>query len=67
MRIRNAEHEAGPWRIHEIAADFTLEDVWDLPVRGGADDFRVFVADVVSGDPSRTLSSRPGSSGGSGT
>ena len=39
MRLPNAVHEAGPWRIREIVPDFTLEDVWALPAHGGADDF----------------------------
>jgi hypothetical protein len=39
MRVPNAVHESRPWRIREIAPDFTLEDVWALPVYGGADDF----------------------------
>ena len=40
MRLPNAAHESGPWRIREIAPDFTLEDVWALPVHGGAEDFQ---------------------------
>jgi hypothetical protein len=39
MRLPNAAHESRPWRIREIARDFTLEDVWALPAHGGADDF----------------------------
>jgi Protein of unknown function (DUF2867) len=39
MRLPNAAHEARPWRIREIAPDFTVEDVWALPVYGGAGDF----------------------------
>jgi hypothetical protein len=39
MRLPNAAHETRPWRIREIAPDFTLEDVWALPVHGGAEDF----------------------------
>ena len=39
MRLPNAAHEAHPWRIHQIAADFTLEDVWALPAHGDAEDF----------------------------
>ena len=39
MRLPNAAHEAHPWRIREIAADFTLEDVWALPAHGDAEDF----------------------------
>jgi hypothetical protein len=38
-RIPNSVHESRPWRIREIVPDFTLEDVWALPVQGGADDF----------------------------
>ena len=34
MRISNAVHASGPWRIREIVGDFTLEDVWALPVEG---------------------------------
>jgi hypothetical protein len=32
MRLPNAAHEYRPWRIREIVPDFTLEDVWALPV-----------------------------------
>jgi hypothetical protein len=38
-RIPNSAHESRPWRIREIVPDFTLEDVWALPVEGGAEDF----------------------------
>ncbi|TQL70368.1 uncharacterized protein DUF2867 [Nocardioides albertanoniae] len=38
------------WRIHEIATDFDLEDVWALPVQGGPDDFPRFVEAVMNGD-----------------
>jgi hypothetical protein len=38
-RIPNSVHESRPWRIREIVPDFTLEDVWALPVSGGAEDF----------------------------
>ncbi len=34
MRLPNATHETHPWRIREIAPDFTVEDVWALPVYG---------------------------------
>jgi hypothetical protein len=37
-RLPNAAHESRPWRIREIAPDFTLEDVWALPANGGAED-----------------------------
>jgi hypothetical protein len=39
MRLPTTAHEAYPWRIREIAADFTLEDVWALPAHGEAEDF----------------------------
>jgi RNA polymerase sigma factor (sigma-70 family) len=40
MRLPNTAHDARPWRIREIAPDFTVEDVWALPVHGGAEDFQ---------------------------
>lgn len=39
MRLSDTDHTARPWRIHEIAPDFILEDVWALPTPGGAEDF----------------------------
>src|SRR3954447_19126544 len=51
MRIPNAVHEAGGWRIREVASDFTLEDVWALPAHGGADDFEELLAMARSLDP----------------
>ena len=39
MRLPNTEHMSRPWRIHEIAPDFRLEDLWDFPGRVGPDDF----------------------------
>jgi hypothetical protein len=51
MRLPNAAHESRPWRIREIAPDFTLEDVWALPVYGGADDFPAVLEQMVSLDP----------------
>lgn len=39
MRLSRSAHRSQPWRIHEIAPDFVVEDVWALPVSGGADDF----------------------------
>ena len=51
MRIPNAAHESRPWRIREIAPDFTLEDVWALPVHGGADDFQAALELLSSLDP----------------
>jgi hypothetical protein len=39
MRISTAAAHARPWRIHEIAPDFTVEDVWALPAHGDAHEF----------------------------
>lgn len=35
MKLPPAAHTTQPWRIHEIAPDFTVEDVWALPTPGG--------------------------------
>jgi hypothetical protein len=35
MKLPLTAHTAMPWRIHEIAPDFTVEDVWALPTPGG--------------------------------
>jgi uncharacterized protein DUF2867 len=56
MRLPNSAHESGPWRIREVAPDFTLEDVWALPVHGGAEDFQTLVEKMVSFDPAKTES-----------
>ena len=37
---RAAPTPPAPWRIHEIAPDFRLEDVWALPTPGGPDGLR---------------------------
>jgi hypothetical protein len=58
MKLPNAEHERQPWRIHELVSDFTLEDVWALPTRGGAEDFQDLLDLVGSFDPSKA-ESRP--------
>jgi hypothetical protein len=31
-------HTFRPWRVHELARDLPLEDVWALPTPGGPDD-----------------------------
>lgn len=52
MRLPNTAHTSRPWRIHELTPDFRLEDVWALPARGGADEFRALVQGAASLDPS---------------
>lgn len=39
MRLPRTAHTTRPWRIHEIASDFRVEDVWAMPTPGGPDDF----------------------------
>jgi Protein of unknown function (DUF2867) len=51
-RLPTDAHTSRPWRIHEIASDFELEDVWALPTPGGPDDFPRLVALAGSLDPS---------------
>ena len=63
MRLPNTAHTSRPWRIHQIAPDFRLYDVWALPTPGGPDDFprlvrqvsrlaRLIAADGTPDDPS---------------
>ena len=53
VRLPAESHLQQPWRIHELASDFRIEDVWELPTHGGVDDFPRLVDLFVSGDPSR--------------
>lgn len=48
-------HTARPWRIHQIAPDFRLEDVWALATPGGPDDLRVLVEQFASGGDERAF------------
>jgi hypothetical protein len=56
MRLPNSAHEAHAWRIREIVPDFTLEDVWALPVRGRLEDFARLLAVIASLDPAHAES-----------
>ncbi|MFE5492074.1 DUF2867 domain-containing protein [Streptomyces virginiae] len=53
MRLPSTAHTSRPWRIHEIAGDFRLEDVWALPTPGGPDDLARLVRQFAggTGDP----------------
>jgi hypothetical protein len=53
-KLPGTAHTSRPWRIHEIAGDFDLEDVWALPTPGGPDDFHLLVEGFASSDPSRS-------------
>jgi hypothetical protein len=52
MKLPNSAHESQSWRIREIAADFTLEDVWALPAYGDAGDFQTLLEMLIASDPS---------------
>ena len=52
--LDTAEHAAHPWRIHEIAKDFRVLDVWALPTPGGTDDFPRLVRLMATFDPAET-------------
>jgi hypothetical protein len=43
MRLPDSAHTSRPWRVHELAPDFELEDVWELPTPGGPDDLERLV------------------------
>ncbi len=51
MRLPNAAHESRSWRIRDIVPDFTLEDVWALPVHGSAGDFPMLLELMLTLDP----------------
>ncbi|MFG2876878.1 DUF2867 domain-containing protein [Streptomyces sp. NPDC048337] len=49
MRLPTTAHTSRPWRIHEIAGDFQVEDVWALPTPGGPDDLARLVDQFTNG------------------
>ncbi|MGW3497371.1 DUF2867 domain-containing protein [Streptomyces sp. NPDC001020] len=49
MRLPKTAYTSRHWRIHEIADDFHLEDVWDLPTPGGPDDLPHLVRQIANG------------------
>ncbi|MFI2351220.1 DUF2867 domain-containing protein [Streptomyces sp. NPDC019443] len=53
MRLPRTAHTSRPWRIHEIAGDFHVEDVWALPTPGGPDDLARLVRQFTNGDPAQ--------------
>lgn len=48
MSLPKSAYTSRPWRMHEIASDFTVEDVWELPTRGARDEFPR-VVDSING------------------
>jgi hypothetical protein len=55
-RLPRSAHDDQPWRIHEIAPDFTVEDVWALPAFGRAGDFAALVELMSASDPAHSRS-----------
>jgi len=53
-RLPGSAHTERPWRIHEVAREFRLEDVWALPTPGGPEDFPHLVRLMSSFSPSRS-------------
>ncbi|MGH2838669.1 MAG: DUF2867 domain-containing protein [Thermoleophilaceae bacterium] len=56
MRLPKSAHISQPWRIHEIAPDFRLEDVWELPAQLGPEDFPRFAQRFASFDTAASSS-----------
>jgi Protein of unknown function (DUF2867) len=52
--LDKSEHTSRPWRIHEIAKDFRVLDVWALPTPGGPDDFPRLVRLMAEFDPEQS-------------
>lgn len=48
MRLPDADFSDRPWRIHDLTADFEVEDVWRLPTPGGGDDLARFARGFTS-------------------
>ncbi|UXY17525.1 DUF2867 domain-containing protein [Streptomyces cynarae] len=59
MRLPTTAHTSRPWRIHEIAGDFRVEDVWVLPTPGGPDDFPHLVRQIANGARDGATTSSP--------
>lgn len=55
IRLPKSAHTSQPSRIHQIAPDFKLLDVWALPTPGGSDDFPRLVRQIAKGDTSKSL------------
>ncbi|MFI2369359.1 DUF2867 domain-containing protein [Streptomyces sp. NPDC018833] len=50
MKLPSTSHTDQPWRLHEFARDFEIEDVWSFRTPGaGPDDFPVMLAAMRAG------------------
>jgi uncharacterized protein DUF2867 len=55
MRVPNQWQLERPWRIHDIVADFELEDVWSLSdITGSAEDFSGAIHLMTTDHPTRS-------------
>ena len=54
VRIPNSEHTSRRWRIHDLAPEFHVEDVWQLPGAYGPEDFQALVRQFAGLDPARS-------------
>ncbi|MDT5334712.1 MAG: hypothetical protein QOD90_217 [Mycobacterium sp.] len=53
-RLPREAHTSRPWRIHQIAPEFEVLDVWRLPTTGGSGDFHRLLAVMRSLDAERS-------------
>jgi len=56
-RLPDSAHTSLPWRIHEVARGFRVEDVWALPTPGGPEEFPRLVELFGSFNPERSTNS----------
>jgi Protein of unknown function (DUF2867) len=52
-RLPTSAHTSQAWRIHQLAPDFRVEDVWALPTPGGRDDFPMLIRLATATDLER--------------
>ncbi len=56
MRLPATGYTDEEWRIHEMAADFDIEDVWKIPVDLTPETFLMAVKALAEGNPSESPS-----------
>ena len=56
MKLPSSAHTSQRWRVHDIAPDFRLEDVWSLPTLEHDDDLHRLVELIVAFDPAQSTS-----------
>jgi hypothetical protein len=58
MRLPDSEYTSRPWRIHEFAQDFRLEDVWAIRAPGQLNEFQQLIAGFAEFAPETDSSAR---------